>query len=108
MERVAGNMTSVDLPLSSPASLQTIFDGASLPTSGSLTEWRALSGYGYQVNCNLQGFNVEGQPANGGVSGQSNARIGIYFNDQNNCDSPDSGRVVGGSSVSIATSRVLW
>ena len=29
-----------------------------------------------------------------GVNGQGNARIGMYFNDGNECNSPDSGRLV--------------
>ena len=39
-------------------SLQSLFSGGYTSTSGSLSEWRALSGIGYQPNCNLQGFNV--------------------------------------------------
>ena len=74
-----------------PISLHSIFNGGNLATNGALAEWRALSGYGYQQHCNRQGFNIQGQPANGGVSGQGNARIGMYFNEQHDCDSPDSG-----------------
>ena len=93
--------TSVLLPIDPPASLQSIFNGPYRATNGSEADWRALSGYGtMQPYCNRQGFNIQGQPANGGIYDQRDARIGMYFNDQNDCSSPDTGRVVGGTSRS--------
>ena len=56
--------------------------------------------YGYQQNCNRQGFNIQGQTAYTGVNNNRDARIGIYFNGENDCSSPDSGRLVGATSVS--------
>eukprot|EP00966_Prymnesium_polylepis_P102737 2380122-Prymnesium_polylepis.1 len=103
MERSRGATTSVELQISPEASLQSIFSGANQDTSGSLDEWRSLSGTGYQLHCNRQGFNIQGQGANGAVAGQESARIGIYFNDQDDCLNPDSGRIVGGSTLSVAT-----
>jgi len=106
MEHRNGTVTSVDLPISPPTSLQAIFNGGYVSTNGSLGEWRALSGYGYQsMGCNRQGFNVatDGALANHGVDGQLNARIGVYFNNENHCTSCDSGRIVGGSSASAGT-----
>ena len=97
-----GTTTSVELPLAQSASLHQIFNGGHLATNGALAEWRALSGLGYQQSCNRQGFNIQGQTAYNGVNGQRDARIGMYFNEQNDCNSPDSGRVVGGTSVSAA------
>ena len=93
--------TSVLLPIDPPASLQSIFNGPYRATTGSEADWRALSGYGtMQPYCNRQGFNIQGQPAYGGINEQRDARIGMYFNDQNDCSSPDTGRVVGGTSRS--------
>ena len=95
--------TAVYLPTDGFLSLQSLFSGPFRATSGSLAEWRALSGYGYQTGgCNRQGFNIQGQTAYGAVNGQNNARIGMYFNDQNDCSSPDSGRVVGGSTLAAS------
>ena len=31
------------------------------------------------------------------MNDQRSSRIGMYFNEQNDCSSPDSGRVVGGN-----------
>merc|ERR1712185_449127 len=98
----SGTTTSVELPIvGASLSLHQIFNRGYLATNGDLAEWRALSGYtSLQPYCNRQGFNIQGQTAYGGVNGQRDARIGMYFNDQNDCSSPDSGRVVGGTSRS--------
>ena len=51
MESSDGTTTSVELPLSSPASLESIFSSdTNIETTGSLDEWHALSGNGYQPN----------------------------------------------------------
>ena len=99
--------TSVELPLRESASLHTIFNGNQLGTNGDREEWCRLPGFSCQRHCNRQGFNLNNDNMDWRnrvnlqhFQGQSQARIGIYFNDQNNCDSPDSGRVVGGSSRS--------
>ena len=61
IEQRSGTTTSVELPLAQSASLHQIFNGGYLATNGARAEWRALSGYGYQQNCNRQGFNIRGQ-----------------------------------------------
>ena len=69
-EAPAGSLLSCRLPPHT-ASLHTIFNGGNLATNGALAEWRALSGYGYQQNCNRQGFNIQNQNAYGGVNGNA-------------------------------------
>ena len=83
---------------SSSMSLHQIFNGGYLATTGDLADWRALAGYGYSQNCNRQGFNIQGQPTGSGW--QRDARIGIFFNNENDCNSPDAGRNIGASSAS--------
>ena len=73
-----------------------------LPQRAALSPIGVCFGYGYQQSYNRQGFNIQNQNAYGGVNEQRNARISMYFNEQNGYRSPDSGRVVGGTSVSAA------
>lgn len=96
----SGNITSVELPISPDTSLQSIFSSGNRDTAGSLDEWRALSGLAYQPNCNIQGFNIQSQAV--GLGASRDARIGMYFNNENHCSNPDSGRFIGGTSVSAA------
>jgi len=66
-------------------SLQDKFKGGMSFTSASLSTWRGLGGshkFAYQNHCNRQGFDVTA--AHG-----YQARFGIIFNEQNNCNSPD-------------------
>ena len=51
VERPDGTTSSVDIPSDGAASLRDLFDGGTLETSGSVDEWRTLSGYGYQDSC---------------------------------------------------------
>ena len=102
MER-SGTATSVELPIVG-ASL-SLRKSSTAATSQRMAICRMACAFRLhnQQYCNRQGFNIQGQTAYGGVNGQRNARIGMYFNDQNDCSSPDSGRVVGGTSVSAVS-----
>merc|ERR1711975_94808 len=66
-------------------SLQQKFKAGASYTGLSLGTWRGLGGskkFAYQNNCNRQGFDVTA--AHG-----YKLRFGIIFNEQNNCNSPD-------------------
>merc|ERR1712054_158582 len=66
-------------------SLQQKFKAGASYTGISLGTWRGLGGskkFAYQNNCNRQGFDVTA--AHG-----YKLRFGIIFNEQNNCNSPD-------------------
>ena len=75
-----GYGSSLELPMPAAfqgSSLRDLFVNASdayVPTTGSRAGWIGLlPGLWAQVNCNVQGFNVDG--------GQGRARLGMYFND---------------------------
>jgi len=66
-------------------SLQQKFKAGTSYTSISLGTWRGLGGnkkFAYQNHCNRQGFDVTAKHG-------YKLRFGIIFNEQNNCNSPD-------------------
>ena len=87
----------VDLYTGSFTSLTTLFSGPTLTTNTDKTTWLNIlpGSISYQDNCNYQGVNV-------GVSGwvSSSFRLGIWFNNENECYSCDSGVGVGGGGIS--------
>ena len=97
LEKSDGSTTAVQLPLLPATSLRAIFSSEAFQeTSGTVEEWRTLTGSDFQAYCNLQGFNLRTDQHGSNGWSKPPARIGIIFNDQDDCDSPDSGRVVGG------------
>ena len=87
-----------------PKSLVDIFMQSFTATNAPLVSWRNIlpGGISYQDNCNLQGFNVHSQFHS---YGYSTVRLGIFFNNENDCYTPDSGAGVG---VDSSPTRVLY
>ena len=79
--------------LNHPKSLKELFSGGYTKTSASLDEWRGLvPNAGYQPRCNRQGFNVaaDGCYVDDASDYRCRLRLGIWFNEQDNCMSSDS------------------
>lgn len=81
-------MTWLTLPFGMEfASLQAAMSAGVVSTSAGRAAWMAAAGpeASLQPNCNAEGLNL-------GCTGfLTNVRIGFFGNDQNDCDSPDSG-----------------
>ena len=85
MEQPIGNMGALDLkyvmiPIDKP-SLFSIFNGGKfIPSNIGRNAWKSLiSGSSLQPNCNREGFN-----------NAPKTRIGIFSNQENDCNTPDS------------------
>jgi len=73
--------TGIDVSSGSYTSFQSLMNAGSVTTNAPVIEWRNLFDIGSQPNCNLQGFSIS--------NGLNSLRLGILFNDQNDCSSPD-------------------
>lgn len=79
-------------PPSSPTTLRALFTGSYYPTSNPRSEWLGLVASGsLQTNCQQQGLNTV-------VAGQA-LRIGIFGNQEGDCNSCDSFLGIGHTSV---------
>lgn len=87
-----GTSRWVVVPATAP-SLLDLFEGAYAKTSLGRDAWRGLvASPSTQANCNREGFNAQADDAGAAV------RLGILFNNENDCVSPDSFIGVGASS----------
>ena len=88
-----GNAVRLGLP--GDTALDTLFRSGQRCTCGSVPMWRSLvAGVGYQAHCNKQGINVQGSVWSHSRM-KDRFRIGIFNNEQNDCNTCDSGRGVG-------------
>ncbi len=103
MEQPIGNMGNLDLkyvmiPIDKP-SLFSIFNGGKfVPSNIGRNAWKSLiTGSSLQPNCNREGFN-----------NAPRTRIGIFSNQENDCNSPDSYIGIGnlGNGCGVAEARV--
>ena len=85
--------TPVDLYTGPFTSLTALFKGPTLTTSADKSTWLSIlpGGISYQDYCNYQGVNVQVP----GLQTQT-FRLGIFFNDQNDCNTCDSAAGIGG------------
>lgn len=76
-------------------SLTQLFKGGHRATGINVHSWRHLGGnnvFGFQNNCNKQGFNTI---ARGGNFQKTDIRFGIVMNQERDCNSPDSSIGIG-------------
>eukprot|EP00929_Paragymnodinium_shiwhaense_P101062 TRINITY_DN6381_c0_g1_i4.p1 TRINITY_DN6381_c0_g1~~TRINITY_DN6381_c0_g1_i4.p1 ORF type:complete len:357 (-),score=23.43 TRINITY_DN6381_c0_g1_i4:208-1212(-) len=86
-----GQTGSVTLPVGGK-SLMELFNEPFSETRGSAEDWNSLvKDAGRQPSCNKQGFNVQV----GAHEWDGRMRLGIFFNEQNDCTSCDSGYGIG-------------
>ena len=85
-------VTNVTLNMLSQPSLQSMFAAnVFIPTAAGHKAWISLLGESNQLNCNLEGVQT------------GSARIGIIYNDQNDCSSCDSWAGIGQKYGSVIT-----
>ena len=76
-------------------SLQDLFTSGYTATYVPLASWHTLmdANTGWQPNCNRQGFNAQ-------VDGGKSIRLGLFMNEQGDCNSCDSAIGIGANSWS--------
>ena len=93
---------SLFIELDEAKSLQDLFAGGYTATDASVEGWRALvPDAGYENNCNRQGFNTESDGCHVGMS-HCRLRLGIWFNNEDECRSSDSFLGIGAAELSYA------
>ena len=84
----SGTGVAVTLPTPASSLLSLFVDGSYVPTTALRNDWVSLvPGFGAQANCNLQGINSQ--------TPLISARIGMEFNEQNDCNTCDTAVGVG-------------
>ena len=97
-----GDVNSIELQLDTPQSLQELFLSSFTETDAAISDWHALiADAGYQPNCNYQGFNLAcyGSTCQAwqGSDNGDRMRLGIYFNEQDDCTTSDTSLGIGNS-----------
>lgn len=86
--RVAGTANWISINYSAPSLYSLLANNIYHPTNISRSKWKSLiQDSSLQLNCNLQGFNVE---CSNGRRMAAATKIGIVSNDQPACDTCDS------------------
>ena len=89
---------TISFPLSPARSLVDVFSSdEKIKTKADMYLWRNLFvGIGFQDNCNKQGFNLQHDLVYEGTwYAKLSMRLGIMFNEQDDCNSVDSYRAIG-------------
>jgi len=91
--------TPLTLSLPPFASLKELFSGGYTATFASRAQWLAAvaGGGSSEDNCNAQGVNVNTGSVFGGENMFFRYRVGIVYNEQNDCNSPDVSMGIGAS-----------